>query len=201
MGRTRLWELLSGSVSRDLGWEAGVRIAVLLVALALLLTGCGLSTQARPQPAPSPPESEAVVLPQVRPVPELVQIYLLRDERLVPVSRRADDSADALDRLVRGPTANEIAAGIDTAVPPHELRLSSARRSDLAVIEVSDQFTALSGRSRLLAAAQVVWTVTDVCCASRVLLLSDGRALTLPTDIRPTLRPVRRADYRSVAPT
>ena len=60
-------------------------------------------------------------------------------------------------------------------------------------------FAALSGRGQLLAVAQLVWTATEVCCASGVQVLLDGRPAALPTDTGLAERPVGRDDYRSVA--
>jgi spore germination protein GerM len=120
---------------------------------------------------------------------------------LVPALRPGNGPQQALDRLVAGPSGEETAAGFTTAVPLQQLRLASPRAAGVAVVEVPDEFAGLSGRSRFLAAAQLVWTVTGVCCANRVRLLAEGRVLSVPTDAGSTWLPVRRADFGSVAPS
>jgi hypothetical protein len=63
------------------------------------------------------------------------------------------------------------------------------------------EFTALTGRRQLLAAAQVVWTATAAPGVERVRLVLDGRPLSTPTDRGLTRSAVDRDDYRSVSPT
>jgi hypothetical protein len=71
---------------------------------------------------------------------------------------------------------------------------------DTVVIEVAPEFTGLPARDLHLAAAQLVWTATDVCCATRVQMRHDNRPLPVLTDEGVVTRPLRRDDYRSVAP-
>ena len=68
------------------------------------------------------------------------------------------------------------------------------------VLGVTAAFTTLPDRDRYLATAQLVWTATALCCATEVRVLLDNRELVLPTDTGAVARPVRRDDYRSIAP-
>jgi hypothetical protein len=180
------------------------RRAVLAVALGLvggLVAGCGLDQQSAPElitvtatptgagPAP-PPRTTGVV-----------EVYLVQDGRLVPVLRPGRTRQDALDRLAEGPSRLEARDGVRTALAPQPLVLAAQRpEPGVVVVDVGPDFAALAGRDQLLAVAQLVWTVTDLCCAEAVQVRLEGRAVSLPTDSGLTERAVRRADYGSVEP-
>ena len=97
---------------------AGMRSAALsaLGIAALVLAACGggaaEDTASRP-PAPQPPPAAAP--------PRTVSVYFLRDGKL-GASRRSVASTPrigtaALEELLAGPTADERAAGLSTAIP------------------------------------------------------------------------------------
>lgn len=171
----------------------------LLVVAVLVAAGCGL---------PAEPTARAVASerPVVTAVPAeptstgVVQIYLLRDGRLVPVDRAGGTSADALVSLAAGPTPLDTEAGLTSALPPDAV--SGVRRSERGVvtIDLTAGFAALPARDRLLAAAQLAWTATGGCCDTGVRILLDGRPVPVPTDGGPAGRPVGRDDYRSLTP-
>ena len=175
------------------------RLATLIGVLFLALTACGLTVQGSPQRVDTDVTIPDGSLPSVRRV-GVVEIYLLREEHLVSVVRSGRTGQDALNLLAAGPTPAEAAAGIGTALPPQPLRFVGEQEDGTAVVHVTEAFAALSRRSQLLAVAQLVWTATDLCCATQVRVLLDGRPVALPTDIGLTERPVRRNDYRSAAP-
>lgn len=177
----------------------GLLVALLL---ALVVGGLVVGCATQPQRAPEPVQPAT---PTARPAPDgtaAVRIFLVRDDRLVPVVRRARSSAeDALALLVAGPTPPETAAGLRTALPtqPDAVRAVGTHGGTM-VVEVDVDVTRLPGRERLLAVAQVVWTATEALDVERVRFQLDGRPFPTPTDAGPTTRPVRRADVGSVAP-
>lgn len=130
-----------------------------------------------------------------------MRVYLVRKERLVEEVRRADDPSErsALALLADGPTAPEKAIGTTTALAPGEYVVADDV-DPVTVIEVPVQFTQIEGDQQLLAAAQLVWTVTDRRPRSAVRMTFDGEAIEIPTDRGLTRGPVRRSDYLSVAP-
>jgi Sporulation and spore germination len=174
-------------------------LVAVLVATLLVATGCGVPLQDAPaplqvSPAPSPvsPTSGGS---------SVVRVYLVREDRLVEEVRTADDTSErsALELLAEGPTPAEMVVGTTTALAPGEYALEGG--SGLAiVIDVPVQFTQIEGDLQLLAAAQLVWTVTDRRPRSVVRMTFEGEAIELPTDRGLTSGPVRRSDYRSVAP-
>lgn len=178
--------------------RSGAVIATMAAAV-LLTTGCGVPLQDDPaplqvSPAPSP----------VSPTPggsSVVRVYLIRDERLVEEVRRADDPSErsALELLADGPTAAEKAVGTTTALAPGEYAIREGLGPAM-VIDVPVQFTQIEGDLQLLAAAQLVWTVTDRQPRAAVRMSFEGAAIELPTDRGLSSGPVRRSDYRSVAP-
>lgn len=177
------------------------RLIGLLLA-GLLLGGCGVGTQNRPEPvdttaaAPRPPAPTPPGMEQVR-------IYLVRDDRLQPVTRHVADRQvqSALAVLVDGPTSAEARAGLRTALAPQPLRMVGGvdQRSGTVVIAVTSAFTGVSGANQKLAVAQVVWTVTEPDGADRVRFVLEGEPIEVPTDRGLTVQPVGRDAYRSVA--
>ena len=169
-----------------------------MLVAALLTSACGVTAQSVPQPVAQNhlPVTATPAPPQVSSV---VQVYLVRGGRLVPVIRSGRSTDDAITSLSAGPTALDVQADLETRIPPQSVALAAAQ-DGIVVVEVTSAFTALPDRDLFLAAAQLVWTATEICCAARVRVKHDNRALTLPTDRGAVAGPVGRDDYRSVAP-
>jgi hypothetical protein len=176
-----------------------LRSTVVLPLVLVFATGCGLTTQDEPHPVASTPLDPATV-PAPPHVTSVVQIYFVRDERLVPVPRTGRSRADAVALLSAGPSPLDREADLESRLVARTVTLAVQPDPDIVVVDVSPDFTALSERDQLVAAAQLVWTATDVCCATRVRVRIGARPLLLPTDGGPTDRPVRREDYRSFVP-
>ena len=172
---------------------------LLLAAAVLAAAGCGLTGESAPR-AVATEASMADPLPAAPSSTGVVQIYLERGDRLVPVDRAGRTVDDALARLAAGPTPLDSEAGLSSALPPHVAVRATPSDSSIVIVDLSPEFGTLSGREQLLAAGQLVWTVTEVCCATRVRVRLDGRAIPVLTDSGLADRPVGRDDYRSVAP-
>lgn len=174
-----------------------------LLAVAVLLAvvgGCGVAAQGTPDtvaaPAATPSATPRTPVPGSSPV----VVYLLRDQRLVAVDRRGDRRVQtALDLLAAGPSAAEAATGVDTAIAPQAFTVEPDG-AGLVVVAVGAEFGELEGRRQLLAAGQVVWTVTGTPGVQRVRLLLDGRPLPTPTDRGLIRASVGRSDFRSISP-
>jgi hypothetical protein len=174
-----------------------------LTVLALLLTlggiaACGVTPEAQPQRVTTGPDPAS--LPPAPTTTGIVQVYLVRGERLVGVDRAGDTATDALALLAAGPTTLDGDAGLTTALPPAAIGRAERQDAGIVTVEVSAELAALPARRQLLAVAQLVWTVTGVCCEARLRILRAGQPLTVVTDSGPANRPVGRDDYRSVAP-
>lgn len=176
-----------------------MQLRTLLLAVLLALTaGCGLTPQTGPQRVP--PEPAPTALSPSPSTTGIVQIYLVRGERLVPVERAGRTADDALALLAAGPTALDGGDGFVTYLPPRAIGRAVRQEPGVLAVEVTADVAALPAREQVLAVAQLVWTATGVCCDTEVHLLVDGRPIPVPTDGGPVQRPARRDDFRSVAP-
>lgn len=174
------------------------RLIGLLLA-GLVLVGCGVSAQDRPEPIEATPTASRP-LPTTPPGTARVQVYFLRDGRLEPATRLVADAtvSTALAVLVAGPTREEAASGLRTAVTPQPLRVVD-RGPGTVAIGVTRDFTSVSGENQKLAVAQVVWTATGAEGAERVRFVLDGEPIEVPTDRGLSRMPVGRGGYRSVS--
>lgn len=182
---------------------SGRRVAVRSGAAALLLlvpTACGLG----PQTAPVPVPAAASALPATAGAPDRTVsiVFLVRDGRLSPVARSSRSGLQgALDVLSAGPGPRDGAMGLLSYLTALPLTGSfDPERPGLAVVGITDAFTALPDETRILAAAQLVWTVTHRPGVDRVRAQTDGRPVPLPTASGPQDRPVGRDDYLPLAP-
>ncbi len=130
----------------------------------------------------------------------VVQVYLVRDGHLVPVPRTGRSVADALGALSAGPTDLDVDAELRSSVPALPVHVVGGQDPDVVTIAVPAGFATLPARDQFLAAGQLVWTATGLCCATQVHVLLGGHPLPVPTDRGPTTRPLHRADYLSAAP-
>ena len=168
----------------------GARIVAAVVAsLALLACGAPTGSPARtigtvPYDLTVPP---ATASPATTPtVSHGPQVYLVRDEALLaasPVPRGADVrgmAARALQQLAEGPSDQDRAVGMSTALGP-EVRLSLV---DLANGRATVDILAgqqAPGAGRLpLAVGQVVLTLSSIEGVDEVVLTSDGTRIAAP---------------------
>jgi spore germination protein GerM len=103
-----------------------------------------------------------------------------------------------MDALARGPSGPERALGVRTAVPPldrGEPRVVTSAEGRTALVELTDQFDALSGAAAVTALAQIVYTLTEDPDTGRVRFLRDGREITVPRADLTRAATVTRADY------
>jgi hypothetical protein len=167
------------------------------VALALT-SGCGVGAQSEPEAVlPGAPAAAVPAPPQITGV---VQVFLVRDGHLVAVPRTGRSIADVLAALTAGPTALDVDAGLRSSLPALPVDIIAGQDRNTITIAVPAGFEALSARDQFLAAGQLIWTATELCCARHVRVLIDDQPLPVPTDRGPTTHPLGRADYMSVAP-
>ena len=165
----------------------------------LVAAGCGLPAEPTARAVASE-EAVAATVPAEPTSTGIVQIYLVRDDHLVPVDRAGSSATDALGLLAAGPTPLDTQAGLGTALPPGLIRRTTRPDGGVLTVDVTPEFATLSPGDQLLAAAQVVWTATGVCCGTHVRVLAVGVPVAVPTDGGLADRPVGRDDYRSLAP-
>ena len=142
----------SGS-RRRFGGVAARRVA------ALLTLAAALAAVAAPSAAP-----------QAR-----VAVFFLQGEQLVQVSRPGSTPADAVRRLVAGPTQTELKHGFRTYVPAGTPVRSVSITDGVATVDLGHRFASGRDAESLLARlSQLVRTVTALKRTAKVRLLIDG---------------------------
>jgi spore germination protein GerM len=120
----------------------------------------------------------AVATKAAAPAPSRLSIYFLRGEQLAGVTRPGKTPADALRRLIAGPTRAELHRGFRTYVPAGTRLLNVTVTHGLATVDLSNRF--VSGRdaqSRLARLSQLVGTLTELKGTTKVRILIGGRAV------------------------
>lgn len=182
------------------------RSALLLVAVgALLLSGCSSGGQ---QAAPTPtrtPTPTASPTPTALPVASSVAAYFVRGEKMAAAQRSASGQAvasAAVRALLLGPTGDERAAGMSTAVPSGTTLRSLSITGGIAVVDLSGAFASGGGSLSMGARmAQLVTTVTQFATVSKVRLWLDGRpATTLGGEGLIVDHPIGRGDLEQWLP-
>ena len=149
---------------------------VLGLAALSVTAACGVPTQNAPQVIakaqvpfhlldPEAPTTTTVTTPSPAfTVPVLVYLvnptsqYLVSSQRLV--APPAQLSA-VLDALLAGPTASELALGVQTAFSSGVRVLSAGVSGGVATVNFNSAFGDITGPEQILAVAQVVFTVTS----------------------------------------
>lgn len=191
-------------------WSVGsslLRVVVVLGASVLtLLAGCALGPEDQPDvvvgAASTAASSTATDATQV---PLTVQVYLLRGDRLVRVSRSVPPGSGlgpSLAGLFLDLTPSEVADGLRTSVPRAATPPHGRLVGPIAEITMPTGFDRLSVREQIGAMSQIVFTVTANTVATEVQLVTNGRDLPVPDgNGRLLTRAVNPADYATWAPS
>ena len=191
-------------------------LAAAAAALALALAACGggsgggggygyAGASAPPVPATSAPATTA---PSTATAPAAipVDVFFIRDERVVPASRDVTPPAvarGAMEALLAGPTAADQADGLTSSIPAGT-RLLGLRVTPAGVAEVdlSGEFASGGGSlSMLTRVAQVVYTLTSFPTVRSVRFLIDGRRVeAIGGEGVIVDHPLTRADVAGQAP-
>lgn len=147
---------------------------VVLLALALLLAaGCDGGDDGGSTTPPGTTTDET------SPETMSVAAYLLRDGKVSPVSRSVAASPAvaraALEALLDGPTTEERAAGLASAIPEGTRLLDVSIADDVATVDLSGSFDDGGGSASMLGrVAQVVATLTRFPNVERVAFRLEG---------------------------
>lgn len=183
------------------------RNAVVLAVLAftLILAGCLLRPQDHPDVIPNPFPTPTATPSRSISRPQLVTVYLVRQDRLAPAQRPGGSGPDrlsaALQALTGPPGPTEGGAGLRSALPAQSSDL--VWRSEAGTVHVSLPlpFDELTPREQLIAIAQLVYTITENSQADRVAFSRRNGQVNVPDGAGRLLsRPVTRQDYRQFAP-
>ncbi|WP_236718637.1 GerMN domain-containing protein [Actinoplanes sp. TFC3] len=178
------------------------RLVAVLVAAVLALAGCGV---------PLDDEPRAIETPGVLNAPgstapdqagtAVLRLYLVRDGRLVRVPRRVPallGPHQSLTALLAGPTADEAAAGLTSALSTMSvtgLRLADHR----ATVSIADPPDQLVRSDDVLGFAQIVCTLTSQTEVGTVSFEANGQPLAVPrADGSLADEPLTIADYNGL---
>src|SRR5262245_3158887 len=131
-----------------------------------------------------------------------VPAYFLQGEQLARIVRPGSSPADAVRRLVAGPTRAETRRGLRTYVPSNTPVRRVPVADGLATVDLGRRFVAGKDPASLLARlSQLVRTVTGLHGTTRVQLLIDGRPVSdvfpgVPTEEPITLRFLQTPDKK-----
>lgn len=178
------------------------------------VTGCGGNDDPpdrRPSTSASSPTATATgtASPTATPGQEQTQtlaIYLMHGEKVMPVPRQVSETpavaTASLVELMKGPTAEEKAAGFSTAIPEGTELNGVSVIDGVANVQLSNRFTSGGGSASMQArVAQVVHTLTRFETVKAVSFSVDGKLVkSLGGEGVVVDPPVDRADFEDLAP-
>lgn len=184
------------------------RLAVPAIVAALVVLGaCGVPTDDAPRPlaegdipggplAPETTTTTVVDMPGVN-----SDLWFVRDQEDLQASaanlssRQPDTVLTALVATV----PEELEEGLTTAIPPDTTVLSTELADGTLTVDLSEEFSTISGDSQILAVAQIVFTATDLPGVTRVAFFVEGEPRTV-TDASGAEQdgPVTAADYGEI---
>jgi hypothetical protein len=110
-----------------------------------------------------------------------VKVYFLRGERLAIAHRQVPGPAvlrGALTAVLAGPTSDERAAGLSTAIPPGTTLRDLSLADGQAIADLSGDYESGGGTLSMTARlAQVIFTATQFDNSDRVLFWLDGEPI------------------------
>jgi spore germination protein GerM len=128
---------------------------------------------------------------------------LIDGDHLVAVDRSVSSrgAAALIDSLLEGPTDEEATEGIRSALESADVVSSVDQQGRQMAIDLTPAFTETPPTEQRLALAQLTFTATEDPVVREVAFTLDGEAISVPrADGTTSDGPVRRADYRSLAP-
>jgi hypothetical protein len=170
---------------------------------AVLLAGCGVPTESAPRPIDPPvvfDSTDAPTAPASAPAGATVErLYLVRANQLVAVDRALDSPPDLsrqLADLLSGPTEQERASGVVSALAGTDLVMGARHSRRTAIVDVAKPSIRTD---EVLAYGQIVCTLAARDDVDAVRFVQDGRALEVPrADGSLTAGPLAFADYQAL---
>ncbi len=184
----------------------------IVAAVLALVSGCGIRGEARPRDITDdqkllPLASDATSTPGTTAAPGSSKVFLIGTDgvHLRGANRETSTLDDLLRALLRGPTLQEFAKGLTSAIPPDTKLVSAVTDPATKTLTIAlqlDPNSTLAGVSGPKAFAQIVYTATaEPDTVSGVKFVVNGQAITgvgesgIPVD-----HPLTRADFPDLAP-
>ncbi len=131
-------------------------------------------------------------------------LYFVKNGRLASVVRRIDPDPrlrTVLRELLRGPTKDEVDAGLHSALPEPNAVNRISDTAGTASVDLARAFSTLPSTEQLLALAQLVFTLTARPGIGQVRFTLRGESTEVPLANGSLVStPVSRDDYAAVAP-
>lgn len=133
------------------------------------------------------------------------EVYLVANDMLLSVPRPIPpdaELADVISVLISGPTRNEAAIGLRSALPRDRTVLSVSQARRTATVDLEPTFTEIRAAEQPIAIAQIVFTLTRRPDVDRVAFTLDGEPLEVPRgDGSLTSDPLTRSDFPELTST
>lgn len=182
-------------------------ILLLATALALLAAGCGAEHAVSLGPVANTTDTTTFVTTGTEVQTTGWTIWLVHNDGLVPILRTTTEvsltpARSSIDALLAGPTAQERAAGLSSAIPKGTKLLGIALHDGVATIDLTSEYAtgggALSMQDRL---GQIVYTLTEFPTIKKVLFHLDGAPVhVFSTEGIVLDHAVGRSDYVNLLP-
>jgi spore germination protein GerM len=174
-------------------------------------TSAETTTTAAATETPAEPSPTATTAAQVSPTVSndevtILSIFFLRDEKIATVHRTVPKTqqvaAASMAELLAGPTAEDAAAGMTTAIPDGTEYIGTTIDQGVATVDLSGEFESGGGSLSMSARlAQVVYTLTQFPTVDFVMFRLDGEPVTTFGGEGINLdRPVGRKDFEDLTP-
>ena len=186
------------------------RVGAVLAALIAVTVGCGSTSKASTSPTTVPPATTVPSMAPTTTMPEAatldVRAYFMHGDtigvahRTVVATPRIATAAMA--ELLAGPTPNDAAAGLTTAIPGGTRLLGLDITAGTATVDLSGAFAQGGGSLSMTARlAQVTYTLTQFPTVAQVVFRVDGAPVTAFGGGGIVLdHPATRATFESVTP-
>lgn len=189
--------------------ESTGRGLALLVAVVVMgvVTSCGITAQNEADRIPPADVPFGLLDEQRSPATSIVgtaaDVYLIGNDRLVGVRRLLPSGSglsDVVAALAAGPTEQERALGLSSALPAGQLGSVSSSRG-VALVDLKPTFAELSSGDQSFAIGQIVFTLTGQPGIGRVAITLGGEAIEVPRgDGALTTDALSRDDFTQFGP-
>ena len=179
--------------------------------VVLMSAACGIGTEAAPHhldrqgvPFGLLAPATTTTTPTTEPVAAQVTIYLeATTQKLVAVARKTSmppTIQDILEALSAGPTSTESSRGLTSPISSASpIKLDAFRAGNVSV-DVPASFESLGGQDQIVAAGQLVYSLTGLPGVTGVVLLVAGQPTQVPTSGGSlSSGPLTRNDYVALA--
>jgi len=193
------------------GVRARLRTLVAGVGVVAVASACGVRSQSSPSAIERDdipfdllePEAGTAVPDTAGSAAARVTIYLVGPDGLLPLEREVAPPGGprkVLRALLAGPTTEESAAGVQSALDPEASPPSVRRDGRIIQVDLHEDFFT-EGGAQIVALAQIVYTLTELEPRVRVEFVLDGEPAEVPGGDGVLIsRPVDRGDYTALAP-